>query len=307
MRQNIMPLAAISKKQTWRSAMSGIANIIINLIAHSTVSMCALLVFVVFCLSAASAELLAPYDPMQTDYSVIRQSPSWAHPLGTDDLGRDVLSRLLYGARISLFVAVTAVALGDLVGLIWGVVSGYRGGKVDLFSQRLLDILLSFPSLLIALMLMVSLGPGLKTVILAIAVERIPMSTRIVRGVTLAVKQFTYVEAARAIGASGSRIMIYHVIPQCLAPYLVVVSAHIGVAVFMEAALSFLGVGVPPPMPSWGNMLGGVLSQAFSPPWWLVVFPGLAITMTILCANILGDALRDVLDPTLRGRLRIAR
>lgn len=254
-------------------------------------------------LVAIFAKQLAPYKPLVADYAHARTAPSSRHLLGSDDLGRDVLSRLLYGARVSLLVAVASVALGDSLGFVWGTASAYLGGKVDLLSQRLLDILLSFPSLLLALLLTVSLGAGLRTVILAIAVSRVPMATRVVRSMVLSVKEFTYVEAARATGASQSRIMARHIAPQCVAPFLIVASTHLGVAVFTEAALSFLGVGIAPPTPSWGNMLGGVLAQAFNPPWWMALFPGIAITLTILAANLLGDAMRDFLDPTLRDRV----
>ncbi len=252
---------------------------------------------------AIFADQIVPYDPLAATYAAVRAAPSAAHPLGTDDLGRDVLSRIILGTRVTLLVAITAVALGDSVGFAWGLLSGYLGGRFDLLSQRVLDVLLSFPSLILALLLMVGLGAGLQTVIIAIAVTRVPTSTRVVRSLVLSVKQVTFIDAARALGASASRIMRRHVAPQCVAPFLIVATANLGQAIFAEAALSFLGVGVPPPTPSWGNMLGGVLAQAFRPPWWLAVFPGLAVTLTILATNLLGDSIRDFIDPTLRRRL----
>ena len=201
----------------------------------------------------------------------------------------------------TLFVAVVSVLLGDSTGLLWGIASGYLGGRFDLVSQRLLDTLLSFPGLILAMLLLVGLGAGLQTVIIAIAVTRVPLATRVIRSVVLSLRNLAYVEAARALGSSNLRIMALHILPQCIAPFLVIVSANIGVAITTEAALSFLGIGVPPPTPTWGNMLGGVLAESFKPPWWLVVYPGVFLTATVLAANLFGDAIRDFLDPKLRG------
>lgn len=264
-------------------------------------AVCAVVLLLVL-LIAAFAGQLAPYDPLAADYGQIQAPPSSAHLLGTDSLGRDVLSRIIYGAQTTLIVALASVLLGDSLGFIWGLASGYFGQRVDLVSQRVLDILMAFPTLILALVLMVGLGAGLTTVVIAIAITRVPNSGRIVRSMVLSVKELAYVEASRASGASRLRTMGVHVAPQCLAPFVVVSTAHLGSAIFIEAALSFLGVGVPPPTPSWGNMLGGVMASVFRPPWWLVFFPGLAITLTILAINLLGDALRDFIDPKLRGR-----
>ena len=183
------------------------------------------------------------------------------------------------------------------------MISGFLGRRFDLFSQRVIDILMSFPSLILALMLLVVLGAGIETVIVAIASTQIPAATRITRSVVLSVREAMYVEAARSIGVNNLRLMVRHVAPQVAAPILVVATLHLGGAIFAESALSFLGLGIPPPAPSWGNMLGGVTAAAFKPPWWLVVFPGLAITLTIMAANLFGDALRDFLDPKLRQRI----
>ena len=251
-------------------------------------------------LVAIFAEQIAPYDPLAGNFRAIRQAPSLLHLMGTDDGGRDVLSRIIFGARISLSVGFVSVAVGDLLGLAWGLASGYIGGRFDLISQRLLEVLLSFPDLILGTMFMIVLGPGLGTLMVAIAVTRVPAATRIIRGTTLSTKHRAYVDSARAVGASPVRIVVRHIAPQCLAPFLVVVSAHLGIAITTEAALSFLGIGVPPPAPSWGVMLAGVSSQ-FNPLWWLAVFPGVAITSTVLAANLAGDALRDILDPQLRG------
>jgi peptide/nickel transport system permease protein len=260
-------------------------------------------VLLLIVLMAIFAPLVAPYDPLEGDYSAIRQSPSWAHPMGTDDIGRDVLSRLIYGARTSLIVGFGAVLIGDLIGLVSGILSGYLGGKLDLLSQRGLEILLAFPGLILATLFVVALGTGLQTVIIAIAITRIPASNRVVRAVALSVKHMDFVDAARVSGASTARIMARHVAPQTVAPFLVIASLHLGIAITAEAALSFLGIGVPPPDPSWGTMIGGSLSSQFNPPWWLAVFPGLAIAVTVFSVNLAGDALRDLLDPNLRGRV----
>jgi peptide/nickel transport system permease protein len=258
---------------------------------------------VVIIFAAIFATQLAPYDPDTNDYSVARQPPSGAHLLGTDNLGRDVLTRILYGLRISLLVSIASVALGVTIGLLWGVTSGYIGGRYDILSQRLIEVLTSFPTLILALLLSVSLGPGLRTVIIAVAITQIPLATRITRSVVLSVKELAFVEAARCIGASPARIMLRQVVPQCVAPVLVIATLNLGAAIFAEASLSFLGVGILPPTPSLGNMLGGVLAQSFKPPWWLAVFPGVMIALAVLAANLLGDALRDFLDPRLSKRL----
>jgi peptide/nickel transport system permease protein len=258
---------------------------------------------VVIIFAAIFASQLAPYDPDTNDYSAARQAPSAAHWLGTDNLGRDVLTRILYGLRISLLVSIASVALGVTIGMLWGISSGYIGGRYDILSQRLIEVLTSFPTLILALLLSVSLGPGLRTVIIAVAITQIPLATRITRSVVLSVKELAFVEAARCIGASPGRIMLRQVAPQCIAPVLVIATLNLGAAIFAEASLSFLGVGILPPTPSLGNMLGGVLAQSFKPPWWLAVFPGVMIALAVLAANLLGDALRDFLDPRLSKRL----
>jgi peptide/nickel transport system permease protein len=246
------------------------------------------------------APVLSPYDPLAGNYAITRHAPFVGHWLGTDDLGRDELSRIIYGTRITMLVSVTSVLLGDAIAFGWGVASGYLGGRVDLISQRIIEVMMSFPTLILAMLLLISLGAGIRTVILAIAVTQVPGCTRIVRSTALSIRGFAYVEAARCMGASPLRIMIREVAPQCVAPFLVILTLNLGGAIFAEAALSFLGVGVPPPAPSWGNMLGGVLATAFRPQWWLVVFPGVAITLAVMSANLLGDALRDYLDPRIK-------
>lgn len=272
-------------------------------IQSSPIGAVSVLIWLVLIGVAIFAPALAPYDPIEADFTAVRAAPSEAHILGTDNLGRDVLSRLIYGARITLIVSIASVVVGDLLGFLWGLVSGYLGGRFDLISQRVVDVLMSFPALILALLLLAGLGAGLMTVIIAIAVTRIPTSTRVTRSVVLSIKQSAYVESAQSIGASVWRVMFQHIAPQCVGPLLVVATLHLGAAIFAESALSFLGMGIPPPAASWGNMLGGVLAASFKPPWWLVVFPGVAITIAIMAANLMGDALRDFLDPKLKKRL----
>ena len=247
--------------------------------------------------------LFAPYDPDKIFFDSLKTPPSSEHLAGTDFLARDSLSRIFYGARVTLIVAIISIFIGDVRGFIWGVATGYLGKRFDLISQRILDMFIAFPTIILALLILAALGAGLFTIIAAIALIRIPGTARVIRSVALSVKESQFVEAASAIGASEFRVMFRHVAPQCFAPLLIVASAGLGSAIFTEAALSFLGMGVPPPTPTWGNMLGGVLNELFQPPWWLVIFPGVAITLTVLAFNLFGDALRDYLDPRLRGRL----
>jgi peptide/nickel transport system permease protein len=247
-------------------------------------------------LLALAAPLVSPQDPLKTDFRRLAAPPGARNYLGTDQVGRDTLSRIIYGTRTSIFVAVSAVLLGTTVGSVWGLASGYLGGRVDLISQRFMEVLQSFPDLILAMAISMAIGTGLPAVIVAIAVTRIPFGGRVIRSVVLSVKELAYVEASRSTGAAPLRIMAFHVLPQCLAPYLVLATTHLGVAVVIEAALGFLGVGVPPPTPTWGNMLADSLTSLV-PHWWLVFFPGLAITLTVLAFNLFGDGIRDTLDP----------
>ena len=252
-------------------------------------------------LAAASAPLLAPYEPLKSDFRAMSKPPDERHYFGTDQIGRDVLSRVLYGSRASLTVAVGAVLFGTTLGALWGLASGYFGGRIDIVSQRIIEFLQSFPDLILAMAIAMALGAGIGTVIVAIAITRIPFGGRVIRAVVLSLKEISYVEAARGLGASHLRIMLRHILPQCMAPYLILATTHLGVAIIIEAALGFLGVGIPPPTPTWGNMLADSLNAGLIPPWWLVLFPGLAITITVLAFNLLGDGIRDILDPRLRG------
>src|ERR1700687_4178241 len=255
--------------------------------------------------SALTAPGIAPLDPLKTNFRRMNRPPDSQSLFGTDQVGRDTLSRVIHGARTSLFVAFAAVLLGTTVGSLWGVACGYLGGRFDLASQRVMEILQAFPDLILAMAISVAIGTGLPAVIIAIAITRLPFGGRVIRSVAITVREMSYVEAARASGASAFRIMRLHVLPQCVAPYLVLASTHLGVAIVIEAALGFLGVGVPPPTATWGNMLADSIT-GLVPSWWLVFFPGLAITVTVLAFNLLGDGIRDTLDPRLSpGFLRL--
>ena len=250
---------------------------------------------------AITASDIAPYSPVKSDFRAMSKPPYEKHVFGTDQIGRDTLSRVIHGSRASLTVAISAVLLGTTVGALWGMASGYFGGRFDIFSQRILEFLQSFPDLILAMAIAMALGAGTGTVIVAIAITRIPFGGRVIRAVVLSLKELQYVEAARGLGASHMRMMLRHILPQCVAPYLILATTHLGVAIIIEASLGFLGVGIPPPTPTWGNMLADALNAGLIPPWWLVLFPGLAISITVLAFTLLGDGIRDVLDPRLRG------
>ncbi len=252
---------------------------------------------------AIAAPWIAPFEPLRSDFRHMTKAPDALHIFGTDQIGRDTLTRVIYGSRASLLVAFGAVLLGTTTGALWGLASGFFGGRFDLISQRVIEFLQAFPDLILAMAIAMALGAGTGTVIVAIAITRIPFGGRIIRAVVLSLKELAYVEAARGLGASNLRLMARHILPQCIAPYLILATTHLGVAIIIEASLGFLGVGIPPPMPTWGNMLADALNSGLVPPWWLVLFPGAAITLTVLAFNLLGDGIRDVLDPRLRGAL----
>ena len=250
---------------------------------------------------AVAAPLLAPVDPLKSDFRRMQKPPSAHNLFGTDQIGRDTLSRTIHGSRVSLTVAISAVLLGTTLGSLWGLASGFLGGRFDIISQRIIEFLQAFPDLILAMAIAMALGSGTTTVIIAIAITRIPFGGRVIRSVVLSLKEMAFVEAARSLGASNLRIMALHILPQCVAPYLILATTHLGVAIIIEASLGFLGVGIPPPTPTWGNMLSDALNAGLIPPWWLVFFPGAAITITVLAFNLFGDGIRDVLDPRLRG------
>ena len=259
-------------------------------------------ILVIVAVLAVAAPVVAVQDPDQVSLGERKEKPSFSHPLGTDYNGRDIFSRVVYGGRVSLQVSILAVLLGTTGGAVWGVASAHVGGRFDMISQRVLEVFMAFPSLVLAMVLLVGVGAGIWTVIIAIAITRLPYGVRVVRSVALSIKETDYVMAARAVGVSNLRMMALHIAPQCVAPFLVLASAHLGVAIIIESSLGFLGVGIPPPTATWGNMLGGAVANVLIPHWPLVVFPGVAITLVVLGFNFFGDAVRDAFDPKLRGR-----
>ncbi|MDR7538302.1 MAG: ABC transporter permease [Armatimonadota bacterium] len=249
--------------------------------------------------AAALAPWISPYDPGTQVWEMALQPPSVSHWLGTDEFGRDVLSRILFGGRISLAVGFLAVGMAAGIGVPAGLVSGYAGGRVDVIVMRIMDVLLAFPAILLALAIVGALGPGVRNAILAVGIVVIPAFARVVRGATLVVRTQDYVEAARAVGAGAGRIVARHVFPNAMAPVIVQATLGVGTAILSSAGLSFLGLGAQPPTPDWGGMLSSgreFMLQA----WWITTFPGMAIMLTVLGFNLVGDALRDMLDPRLR-------
>ena len=252
-------------------------------------------------LTAIFAPLIAPYSVDEFDRSARLSPPSASHIFGTDHIARDVFSRVVFGSRVSLLVGFIAVASSTVIGTLLGVASAYFGKTLDLLLQRVVDSLQALPGLVLALTLIAALGPSLFAVILAITIVRWPGTTRTVRSVALSIKSSQYVDAARAIGASDLRIMLRHITPNVMAPVIVIGSAVLGGAIVTEASLSFLGLGVPPNIPTWGNMLGTAQQRYIAAGPWTSIFPGVALTITVFGVNMLGDAIRDVLDPRLRG------
>ncbi len=255
----------------------------------------------VMVLTAVFAEILATHDPIRTDAEHTLARPGQAHWLGTDNLGRDIYSRIVHGARVSLVVGLASTLLGAVFGGIIGLLSGYFGGWVDLVTQRVMDIMQGLPLLILALVMAAALGPSVGNVIVAISVPIIPRAQRVIRSSVLAIREFAYIEAARALGVGHLAIAFRHILPNTVGPFIVLMTAQLGSAILVEAALSFLGLGVPEPYPSWGRMLSVSAAEFAQKAPWLVIFPGTAISLAVFGSNLLGDALRDVLDPRLRG------
>jgi peptide/nickel transport system permease protein len=249
---------------------------------------------------AAFAGTLSRYDPYQGDYGLQFARPSTEHWLGTDEFGRDLLTRIMYGARIALFVGFTASFAGCTLGALLGVVSAYWGGTVDLLLERLMDILLAFPQLVLALAIVSILGPAVQNVVVAITIPIVPRVARVVRATALSVKEHPYVEAVQALGALRRRVVFRHIVPNIMTPYLIMLTAQLGGAILAEAALSYLGLGTADPTPSWGLMLSGSAPLYAEKAPWMAVFPGIAISLSVFGFNLFGDSLRDALDPKLR-------
>lgn len=259
-----------------------------------------LAVLLILVVSAVFAEEIATHDPVATDANHTLEAPSGTHYFGTDYLGRDMYSRIVHGSRISLAVGLISTGAGGLLGLAIGLLSGYLLGWWDQGTQRLMDVLQGMPLLVMALVMSAALGPSVQNTILAISIPLIPRAARVIRASTLGIRNLPFIEAARAMGMSEWRIAVLHVLPNTLAPFIVLTTAQLGSAILTEAALSFLGLGIPEPYPSWGRMLSQSAAEYAQKAPWLVIYPGLAISLTVFATNLLGDALRDVLDPRLR-------
>lgn len=260
------------------------------------------LVLLILVIAAIFADVIAPYDPIAQNIPHRLREPSAQYWFGTDTYGRDVFTRVVFGSRVSLYIGLVSVCIGTAAGILIGVSSGYIGGKFDLVVQRVVDGLMGFPPLILALILVVALGPSINSVAAALAVTYVPRVVRLARATALSTSQEMYVDAARAIGSTQLHVMLRHVVPNSLAPVFVLATGYLGTAIVAEASLSFLGLGVPPPAPSWGGMMQfGARGYLEAAPW-LTVYPGLALSVVVFAFGLFGDALRDVLDPRLRGR-----
>jgi peptide/nickel transport system permease protein len=258
-------------------------------------------VIIVMIFAAIFADFIAPHDPLETNFVRILQGPKPGYWLGTDSFGRDVLSRIIYGSRTALLVSFSASFIGATLGTVLGLTSAYFGGLTDLALQRLTDLLLSLPIIVLALVIVTVLGRGTPNLIVAIAIPFIPSTARVIRSSALTIRETPYVDAAISVGASDSRIIFRHMLPNVVAPFLILLTAFQGQAILLEASLSFLGLGVAEPTPAWGLMLrGGAVEFAEKAPW-LAIFPGIAISLSVFAFNLLGDSLRDALDPRLRA------
>lgn len=257
-------------------------------------------VILLMIIAAISANALAPYDPLENDYGAMFQAPGAQHWLGTDSFGRDVLSRILYGSRTALWVGFCSSLCGTTIGALVGITCAYFGGKTDLFAQRFMDILLSFPLIVLALVVVAVLGSGIWNVILAISIPMIPRAALVVRSSALALRQMAFIEAALTLGSSHWRVIFWHMAPNVMAPYLIMLTAFLGQAILLEASLSFLGLGVAEPTAAWGLMLRGAAVEFAERAPWMALFPGLAISLAVFAFNTFGDSLRDQLDPKLR-------
>ncbi len=275
---------------------------ILDLIGRYPLGAAGAFVVLIMIFAAVFAEVIAPYDPEANAFEHMLTAPSAQFWLGTDDFGRDIFSRIIFGSRTALFVGFVAAVIGATGGLVLGVASAYFGGWFDLIIQRVMDVFMAFPLIILALAVVAVLGPGIDKVIIAITIPFIPQCARVVRSSALAIREIPYVDAARACGFSHARIILRHMVPNVMAPFLIMITAFVGQAILLEAVLSYLGLGVQEPTPAWGLMLkSGAEEYAESAPW-IPIFPGLAISLAVFGFNLFGDSLRDALDPKLRAQ-----
>jgi peptide/nickel transport system permease protein len=261
-----------------------------------------LVVVLVIAVAGLGAEWIAPYNPTSNDFAAMTEPPTWAHIMGTDQFGRDLFSRIVFGARTALIVGFSCAIVGGVAGLVLGVASAYFGGRLDLVLQRVMDVVMSFPLIIMALAVIAIFGSGVFNVIVAITIPLIPRCARVVRSSALAIREVPYIDAARACGFGHTRIILRHMVPNVIAPFLIMLTAFVGQAILSEASLSYLGLGVQEPTAAWGLMLQGGAEEYASTAPWIAVFPGLAIALTVFGFSLFGDALRDALDPKLRDR-----
>jgi peptide/nickel transport system permease protein len=293
--QTLEELARAGERTGWRAAVW-------DFIRERPLGAIGGAIILVLIATALTAELIAPYNPLANDYAAMLAAPGAEHWLGTDAHGRDVLSRIIYGSRTALMVGFGASLLGAIIGSLIGVASAYFGGRVDLFVQRIMDVFFAFPVIILALAVVAILGTGAGNVILAIATPMVPRCARVVRSSALSVRETPYVDAARAAGFSDRRIILRHMLPNVMAPILIMATAFLGEAILLEASLSFLGLGVQEPTAAWGLMLRGAAVEFAETAPWMAIFPGVAISLAVFAFNLFGDSLRDALDPRLRIR-----
>ena len=289
----VADVETVRTRSRWRAA-------IVDFCRRRPLGAIGAIIILVMLLAAALASWIAPYDPLAVDFAAMLAAPSRAHWLGTDSFGRDVLSRLIYGSRTALLVGFGASVFGATAGAILGVGSAYFGGRVDLYLQRIMDVFLSFPLIILALALVAILGNSIPNLIAAITIPMIPRCALVIRSSALSIREMPYVDAARAAGFRHGRIILRHMLPNVMAPYLIMLTAFLGQAILLEASLSFLGLGVQEPMAAWGLMLRGAAVEFAEAAPWMAVFPGLAISLAVFGFNLFGDSLRDALDPRLR-------
>ena len=286
---------ATERSRSWRAG-------IIRFCRRQPLGTVGLVLVLVMAVAGLLAEWIAPYSPTSNDFAAMTEPPSWAHLMGTDQFGRDLFSRIVFGARTALFVGFSCALLGGITGLVLGVASAYFGGRLDLLLQRVFDVVMAFPLIILALAVIAIFGGGVHNVIVAITIPLIPRCARVVRSSALAIREMPYIDAARACGFGHTRIILRHMVPNVMAPIMIMLTAFVGQAILAEASLSYLGLGVQEPTAAWGLMLQGGAEEFASTAPWIAVFPGLAIALSVFGFSLFGDALRDAMDPKLRER-----